>query len=256
MLYRAATGELLFAMVACRPDISNAVIKLTQFNTNPAKCHYEAVMRIFQYLAATKDKGLHYWRKTACPTLPKDPLPQVQEEEYDFTPTKEHNDLRKAYVLVDSDWAENMKTRRSVSGIAIMMTGAVVVYKTILQRVIALSSTEAEFYALSEAGKLALYVRSILGELGIDQHDATPIYEDNKGCLHMTQNQKPTTNTRHVDLRHFAVVDWVTQDLLMVKKISTKDNSSDTLTKSLSKILFYRHNDTLLGHRPLMYNWV
>ena len=93
-----------------------------------------------------------------------------------------------------------------------MMAGAVIVYKTILQRVIALSSTEAEFCALSEAGKLALYVRSILGELGIDQHDATSVYEDNKGCLHMTQNQKPTKNTRHVDLRHFAVVDWVAQD--------------------------------------------
>ena len=60
-----------------------------------------------------------------------------------------------------------------------MMAWAVIVYKTILQRVIALSSTEAEFYALSEAGKLALYVRSILEELGIAQHEATPIYEDN-----------------------------------------------------------------------------
>ena len=87
------------------------------------------------------------------------------------------------------------------------MAGAVIVYKTILQSIIALSSTEAEFYALSKAGKSTLYVRSILEELGIAQHEATPMYEDNKGCLHMTQNNKPTKNTRHVDLRHFAVVD-------------------------------------------------
>ncbi len=46
--YRAATGELLFAMVTCRPDISNAVIKLTQFNANPARCHYEAIMQVFK----------------------------------------------------------------------------------------------------------------------------------------------------------------------------------------------------------------
>ena len=162
---------------------------------------------------------------------------------------KEHNEHDKAYVLVDSDWAGNIKTRRSISGMAILLAGAAVVYKTILQRIIALSSTEAEFYALSEAGKLTLYVRSILDELGISQHEATAIYEDNKGCLHMTQNQKPTKNTRHVDLRHFAVVDWVAQDLLNVKKISTKDNSSDTLTKSLGKTLFYRHTDTILGYR-------
>ena len=54
---------------------------------------------------------------------------------------------------------------------AILLVGAAVVYKTILQRIIALCSTDAEFYALSEAGKLTLYVRSILHELGISQHE-------------------------------------------------------------------------------------
>ena len=44
--YCVVTGELLFAMVTCRPNISNAVIKLTQFNVNPAKCHYEAVDQV------------------------------------------------------------------------------------------------------------------------------------------------------------------------------------------------------------------
>ena len=53
--------------------------------------------------------------------------------------------------MVDSDWARNVKTRNSVSGIAIMLAGVVIVYKTIFQRVIALYSTEAKFYALSEA---------------------------------------------------------------------------------------------------------
>ena len=142
-----------------------------------------------------------------------------------------------------------MKTRRSVGGI--MMVGATIVYKMILQRTLALSSTEAEFYALSEAGKLTLYVRSILDELGISQNEATSVYEDNQGCLHMTQSQKPTKRTRHVDMRYFAVLDWVEQDLLSVKKISTHDNSTDVLTKSLGQPLFYRHVGTLLGkHRP------
>ena len=252
--YRNATGELLFAMVTCRPDISNAVIKLTQFNANPARCHYEAIIRVYQYLNATKDKGLTFWRVHTRDTLPQTQHPSPQPDEYSFITTIEHNHPYHPYVLVDSDWAGNVKTRRSVSGIVIMMAGAAVVYKTILQRVIALSSTEAEFYALSEAGKLALYVRSILNELGMPQHIATSVYEDNKGCLHMTQNQKPTKNTRHVDLRHFAVVDWVAQDLLIVKKISTHDNSSDTLTKSLGKTLFHRHTDTIMGNRRPTYD--
>ena len=134
-----------------------------------------------------------------------------------------------------------------------MMAGATIVYKTILQRTVALSSTEVEFYALSEAGKLTLYVGSILDDLGISQHEATPTYEDNQGCLHMTQSQKPTKRTRHIDMRYFAVLDWVEQDLLSVKKISTHDNSADVLTKSLGRTLFYRHVDTLLEkRRPTM----
>ena len=252
--YRAATGELLFAMVTCRPDISNAVIKLTQFNVNPARCHYEAVIRVYKYLNATKDRGLTFWRTQKNPHLPMAVPHLPQPEEYEFHTTTEHNKPKQPYVMVDSDWAGNVKTRRSVSGIVIIMAGAAVVYKTILQRIVALSSTEAEFYALSEAGKLTLYVRSILNELGMSQHNATSIYEDNKGCLHMTQNQKPTKNTRHVDLRHFAVVDWVSQDLLLIKKISTHDNTSDTLTKSLGKTLFYRHTDTIMGNRRSTYN--
>ena len=250
--YRAATGELLFAIVTCRPDISNAVIKLTQFNTNPAKCHYQAAIRVYQYLNATKNRGLTFWRTQPNNHLPSKTHEGTQPEEYNFQTTTEHNEA-KPYVLVDSDWAGNVKTRRSVSGIVIMMAGAAVVYKTILQRVVALSSTEAEFYALSEAGKLALYVRSILNDLDMPQHAATSVYEDNKGCLHMTQNQKPTKNTRHVDLRHFAVVDWVAQDLITVKKICTNDNSSDTLTKSLNRTLFHRHTDTIMGNRHPTY---
>ena len=155
--YRAATGELLFAMVTCRPDISNAVIKLTQFNSNPAECHYAAVMQVFRYLDATKHDGITYWRKQPRTDLKSGNLPTPQPETYPFETQIEHDQADTTYVLVDSDWAGNVQNRRSVGGIAIMMAGAKIVYKTILQRTVALSSTEAEYYALSEAGKLTLY---------------------------------------------------------------------------------------------------
>ena len=65
----------------------------------------------------------------------------------------------------------------------------------------------------------------------------------------MSQSQKPTKDTMHVDMRYFAVLDWVEQDLLCIKKISTHNNSADVLTKSLGCTLFYRHVETLLGKR-------
>ena len=136
-----------------------------------------------------------------------------------------------------------------MSGISFILAGAPIVYKTINQKTVALSSTEAEFYALSEAGKLALYIRSILDELHIPQTKATVVYEDNQGCLFMAEARKPTKKTRHVEIRHYAILDWVEQDLINIKKIHTNDNCSDTLTKPLGKTLFYRHTDTLMGRR-------
>ena len=247
--YRACTGELIFAMVTCRPDISYAVLKLTQYNHRPAKCHYEAIAQIYKYLHATKFDGITYWRPTPNKTLPQLNLPTPMSENYNIHLPKEHDTPAKAFGYVDSDWAADTRSRKSVSGIVIILAGATVIYKTILQKTIALSSTEAEFYALVEAGKLVLYLRSILDDLFIHQTDATPMYEDNQGCRLMAMANKPTRRTRHIDIKNFAIIDWVQRDLIKVNKIGTSDNASDNLTKANTKTLFYRHADTMMGKR-------
>lgn len=247
--YRAATGELIFAMVTCRPDISYAVIKLTQFNNAPAEIHYNAILDIYRYLQATQHEGIQYWRPKKNTQLPDIPPAAAEIEQFDIEIPKEHYNMSSTYGCVDSDWAGNVNTRKSVSGISFILAGAPIVYKTINQKTVALSSTEAEFYALSEAGKLALYIRSILNELHIPQTAATVVYEDNQGCLFMAAAGKPTKKTRHVEIRHYAILDWIDQDLLEIKKIHTNNNCSDTLTKALAKTLFYRHTDTLMGRR-------
>jgi len=58
--YRQLIGELIFAMTACRLDISPAIIKLSQYNSNPAKCHYQAAKALCEYLYATREEGIHY----------------------------------------------------------------------------------------------------------------------------------------------------------------------------------------------------
>ena len=248
--YRQATGELLFAMVTCRPDISFAVLKLTQHNNHPARIHYESALDVYRYLKATKQEGIQYERTTYDKTLPDIKPDVAQKEEYnvDNNPAAIPSNLTFGYV--DSDWAANSKTRRSVSGIAVMLAGAVICYKTIYQKSIALSSTEAELYALSEAAKTMLYIRNILEDLMVPQDNASILYEDNQGCVCVAESRKPTRRTRHVDIRHFALVQWVEEDIIAIKKIHTNDNASDTLTKALPRILFHRHNDTLMGrHR-------
>ena len=105
---------------------------------------------------------------------------EPETETYTVNIPQDHESQQHTYGYVDSDWAGNIETRKSVSGISFIIAGAPIVYKTINQKTVALSSTKAEFYALSEAGKLTLYIRSILEELHIPQTDATVVYEDNQ----------------------------------------------------------------------------
>jgi hypothetical protein len=96
---------------------------------------------------------------------------------------------------------------------------------------------------------MSLYFRSLLDDLGIPQFNATVIFEDNRGALFMANAQQTSPRTRHIDIREFALVDWVEQDLLILEAIKTADNCSDAMTKALAKVLFYCHNDTIMGRR-------
>jgi hypothetical protein len=151
------------------------------------------------------------------------------------------------FGAVDSDYAGDTTHRRSVTGIILRIAGGTIFYKTKFQDTIALSSTEAEFTAAAEAGKYILYVRSILEQLGIPQHEATTLYEDNQGALLMANAQQPTKRTRHMDIKTFVLQQWVEQDLIRLKRINTTDNYADVMTKSTGRTLFYRHMNYILG---------
>ena len=73
--YRMATGELIYALVAARPEISFATTKLTQYGSSPALIHYQAVKTVFAFLNNTKEDGLIFWRSAPCMDLPDVPFP-------------------------------------------------------------------------------------------------------------------------------------------------------------------------------------
>jgi deoxyuridine 5'-triphosphate nucleotidohydrolase len=245
--YRQAIGELIYAMVTCRPDISFPLIKLSQYSQNPAEIHYEAVIHIFRYLNATINDGLIYWRSEPNKYMPLLPLPTIKKSAYTTDNTSDADSSIFMHGAVDSDWAGDTKHRKSVSGIILRLAGGTILYKTKYQDTVALSTTEAEFNAACDAGKCILYVQSILDEIGLPQERATTLYIDNNGALMMGNAQQPTRRTRHIDLKKFALLDWIQHDLMLMKRISTSDNCSDALTKQTARQLFYRHFDYILG---------
>jgi deoxyuridine 5'-triphosphate nucleotidohydrolase len=245
--YRQAIGELIYAMVTCRPDISFPLIKLSQYSANPAEIHYKAVIDIFRYLHATLHDGLIYWRPKPHPDLPVKPLPTVYKSTYETTNTVDIDSPNTMHAAVDSDWGGDTTHRRSVTGLILRLAGGTILYKTKYQDTVSLSTTEAEFTAAVDAGKAILYVRSILDEINVPQEEATTLFIDNNGALMMGNAQQPTRRTRHLDLRKFALLDWIQHDLILMKRISTNDNCSDGMTKQTGKQLFYRHFDYIMG---------
>jgi hypothetical protein len=117
---------------------------------------------------------------------------------------------------------------------------------------VALSTTEAEFMAACDVGRMSLFVRSILWDLDVPQEAATVAYEDNDGCTAMGNAQKPTARTRHINIKYFALCEWVERDLIHLERIDTSINIADHLTKPL--YLFHRHADYLLCHIPPKYS--
>ena len=102
--YRAAIGELIYAMVNCRPDITFAVTKLSQYSNQPAACHFTAVKFFFQYLMATRNEGLTYWRKNPHDDLPDhpEPIPVTPQHAWNVNLDKTIY-ISPLYGFVDSD---------------------------------------------------------------------------------------------------------------------------------------------------------
>ena len=96
------------------------------------------------------------------------------------------------YSYVDSNWGNDKAHRQSVTGMAHMLAGGVIAYKSKYQATVALSSTEAEFTVAAEARKMILYLRWILQELGFPQYQPTMLFIDNQGALFMVNAKQPT----------------------------------------------------------------
>ena len=111
-----------------------------------------------------------------------------------------------------------------------------------------LSSTEAEFVAMSVAATEIKFVVSLLGEIGGEMPPMPSILrEDNTGAIFMAKNTAIGQRTKHVDIWYRFVNDMVQQGDLSVVHISGDENPSDVMTKNLPYALHAKHNSTIVN---------
>ena len=182
------------------------------------------MLRVIKYVIDTKDKGLKI-------------APTMVELEW------------KLVVFSDSDWAGDKDGRKSVGGYMIFLNGVLIAWRSKSQKVVSLSSAEAEFYACAEAVKEVPFIVQILKFLGIQVKTPVEVKVDNVGAIYMSQNQASSKRTRHMDTRWFYVNDLQDDGLIVVKFVRSEDNVSDVATKNVTADTMKKHINALTANK-------
>ena len=206
--YSSAVGSLMYAMVCSRPDLSYAVSAVSKYMVNPGKEHWKAVQWILRYLRGTTDVCLQFGR------------------------------TRDGVIrYVDANFVGGLDRRRSLTGYVFTIGGCAISWKATLQTTVALSTAEAEYMAITEACKEAIWLKGLFSELNEDLQIST-VFCDNQSAIFLTKDQMFHERTKHIDVRYHFVRDIIARGDIIVSKISTHENPKDIMTKSLPIIKF------------------
>jgi hypothetical protein len=219
--YKSLVGSLWYAAHGTRPDIVYATNSVAQYAQNPGMVHWQAAKRVVRYLQDKANMGLTY--------SPGHPV--------------------RVTAYSDSDWANDVDTRRSKTAYVVTVAGGPVVWQTKSQKSIALSSCEAELYALAEALKEILWIRHLLTEMQIP-FDVPKLWVDNQGAIALAKNPIHHQRSKHIAVRWFFVRDAIDKGLVDVSYVETNENRADIGTKATVAVVHQRHTDTLMPKFP------
>jgi hypothetical protein len=225
--YLSMVGSLMYAALGSRPDIAYSVTALSRYNVQPLEMHITAAKRVLRYLKTTSDLQIHYRR-----------LPLS-------------NNCISIIGYTDSDWAGNLKTRKSVGGCVFglghingnvserpVMSG-LVHWQAKSQSVVALSTLEAEYIAASHATRESLWLKRMLKEaadgMGVKASDGpVPIGCDNQGAIKLITSGVVRQKSKHIDVKYHHVHDEQTKGSVKFQYVTSESNPADLLTKPLA----------------------
>jgi len=207
--YQRMVSTLMYAMLGTRPDLAYMVAALGQHAANPSNDHQRALDHTFRYLHTTSNHHLVFQRGSS----------------HSLTLTRN----------VDADWATDVNDRKSMSSFMFTLTGAAVSWSSKKQTSVTLSSTEAKYIAGAHVAKEAVWLRRLLAELGPTQTSLTALRMDNQSAITITQNPEFHDHTKHIDMRYHFLWQKVESDEIVLTYTPTGEQTTDALTKGLSR---------------------
>ena len=214
--YRKAIGALLYISTNTRPDIAASVSITSRKVNSPSQADWVEVKRIMRYLKGTIGKRLV--------------LGDVGQFE-----------TAQLLGYADADWASDSSDRKSNSGFIFKLCGGTISWASRKQQCVTLSSTEAEYVALSEATQEVLWLKRLLNDLH-QNIERVVIKEDNQSCLRMLEKSNQRTKRIHSfhfikDVKKCGDVDY--------EYCPTTDMIADILTKPLAAVKTARFTELI-----------
>ena len=214
-------------MIGTQPDISFAITKMVQFSANPSSKHMNTAKHILRYLRMTRSMSLAY----------------------------DGGSNKGLIAFMDSDWASDKIRHRSQTGFFFMIASTIFLWQSWAQKTIALSSTEAEYMALSDCSWQAVWIKSLLNELDID---VGPIHinGDNQGSLFIRSNPVQEKWSKHIDIHYHFIRQCVEEKKISLFFVEGAENPADMFTKNLGKVKFLKFRSQLRLKFNVAHPWV
>ena len=167
--------------------------------------HWTAIKRVLRYLKGTKDQGIVFRQKP---------------------------DALELQVYADADFA-NSQDAKSISGYCCNLGGGCIAWSSKKQSVVALSTTEAEYIALAHASKQLIWLRRLLGEIGINIADSSKLFTDNLSAMAIVHDSTYHARTKHINTAFHFTREIVASNEASLTYVPLKENPADILTKGL-----------------------
>ncbi|CAB1104027.1 unnamed protein product [Ectocarpus sp. CCAP 1310/34] len=220
--FREVVGCLMWIACQTRPDISNAVRAVARHSHEPKLSHWKAAQKILNYLLGTAHLSLNFKRDSSVDVG--------------------------TLVYVAADFASKATDRRSVSGALVFVAGMLVVWTSRTQKCVAQSTSEAEYLAMGDGVKEALFEDGMLQFLRPSEKSREiKVLEDNEGAIALADNPLSSGRRKHIDVRHHFLRSLTEEGRIKISHVSSKEQHADILTKALPRELFEVHRNFVLG---------
>jgi hypothetical protein len=209
--YRSLIGGLRY-LLNTRPDITFAVNYVSRFLEKPREDHRLAVKHLLRYVAGTLDFGVFYSRG------------------------KKRDHQLIGYS--DSDYAGDADDRKSTSGMLYCLGASPITWNSWKQKVVALSSCEAEYIAAAYGACQGVWLARLLKDLVGGKLGAPTLRIDNKSAIDLAKNPVHHERSKHIETKYHYIRKCVEDGRIVLQQVPTGDQLADIMTKSLARVKF------------------